>query len=185
MSSSEGWCVGGASSDDVELRMDQCIGTEWLDERVCVYVSACPAVMPCLLFVLVLVSCFVVLSYVQGPCQHIGTSGQCRCTADRGRDGSADAGMVTPGPTAHALCSWECHVGCRLVLFFVRPLLGHCRRVDGVWNHERLDGRGWHWLWVGCFPPAAAGMGRGSTDWVGRRFPTVAGSTFSHMGRMD
>ena len=58
--------MGGASSDDVELRMDQCMGMEWLDERVCVYVSACPAVMPCLLFVLVLVSCFVVFIVCPG-----------------------------------------------------------------------------------------------------------------------
>ena len=110
-------------------------------------------------------------SYVQGPCQPIGMSGQCRCTADGGRDGSAAAGMETPGPTAHALCSWECNVGCRLVVSVVRPSLGH-RRVDGVWIHERLDGRGCHWLWVGCFPPVATGMGRGSAVWVGCRFPT-------------
>ena len=95
-------------------------------------------------------------------------SGQCRCTADGGRDGSAAAGMETPGPTAHALCSWESHVGCRRVVPFVRPLLGHCRRVDGVWSHESLV--------VGRVLPFSSG-------WYGKGFSGLGRVLLSHRGR--
>ena len=64
-------------------------------------------------------------SYVQGPCQHIGTSGQCRCIADRGRDGSAVAGHVNP--RSHRPCllflGMQCWASARCVLCpaLVRP----------------------------------------------------------------
>ena len=63
---------------------------EWLDVRVCVYVSACPAVMPCLLSVLVLVSCFVVFIVCPGGRANI------LARADSVVAPPTGAGMVVP-----------------------------------------------------------------------------------------